>query len=203
MQKKQKESRLSTAISTFSSVMIILMFFAAVVGKNMKYQYMEYNNTNRSFQNVMADLSFKEQHIEYKVYDEEEFKCLRKALFFEVRKNFKTDMQMVGNVIFNRMKAKYFPNTICGVVLHKGQFEYVMRGLHDYKEVEKLINKNNIEKQSWELANELALEFLTGDVKDLTNGATAFHATSMQKPDSKYWRSLKKTTKTSLHVFYK
>ncbi len=178
--------------------MIIFMFIVVVVGKNVKHDYYEHNEVNRTFQNVMSDLSIQEV-----TYDEEEFKCLRKALFFEVRKNIKKEMQVVGNVIVNRTKDKHFPNTICGVVLHKGQFEYVMRGLHDFKKVKELIDKNILEKQSWELANQVAKEFLTSEVKDFTNGATAYHAKTMKKPDSKYWKSLKKTVKTDLHVFYK
>jgi spore germination cell wall hydrolase CwlJ-like protein len=194
MQRKQRESKLSTAISTFSTFMLIIMFIAVFVQKNEHV----YENNNRSFENVMADLS-----LDTEDYNEEELKCLRKAIFFEVRKNIKKEMQVVGNVVLNRVNDKRFPNTICGVVLHKGQFEYVMRGLHDKEQVEKLVNKSVLEKQSWETASQVAMELLTGEFKDKTNGATAYHANTMNKPNSRYWNSLKQTVKTDLHVFYK
>ncbi len=135
--------------------------------------------------------------------DTKEFSCLRKALFFEVRKANEKEMSAVANVIFNRTESKLYPSTICGVVLQGGQFEYVMRGLHSKKAVEKTIAKNDIEKHSWEVATRVALKFLTDRPrKDITNGAIAYHANTMECPTSAFWRKLTLSRKTDLHTFY-
>lgn len=152
--------------------------------------------TEDKFQAMLANL--KEE-----VPDQSELSCLRKALFFEVRKDMKEEMSVVANVIFNRIEHKQYPNTICEVVLQKGQFEYVMRGLHSKQAVDMTISKNPIEKKSWETAKLVAEEFLLSkNRKDITKGAIAYHANTMRKPNSKFWQKLSKTKKTALHTFY-
>lgn len=176
--------------------------FAEVTHIEDSVEIAESSFSSRKFKDVLADIGNVKVYKLNKNYDDKEFSCLRKAIFFEVRKANKEEMTAVANVIFNRAEYKHYPSTICKVVLEKGQFEYVMRGLHSQKAVEQTVSKNIIEKKSWELATEVALQFMTERPKDNTKGAIAYHANSMEKPNSDFWKKLSLSKKLGLHTYY-
>lgn len=51
--------------------------------------------------------------------------CLARAMYYEARGESEAGKLAVGNVIINRAMFKgYFPNTICGVIAERGQFQW-------------------------------------------------------------------------------
>lgn len=132
-------------------------------------------------------------HLSYK---DEQILCLARNLYFEARNQSKEGMIAVANVTFNRVKAKKFPNDVCGVVYHKinkgCQFSWVC----DFK------LKYAKDRKTWTEVYNLAYDLYRtrNKLKDNTDGATFYHAKYV-KP---YWSKIFIKTKTiGDHVFYK
>ena len=49
--------------------------------------------------------------------------CLVRAMYFESNRSSDEGLLAVGTVVMNRVKSGFYPNTICGVVGQKGQFD--------------------------------------------------------------------------------
>ena len=124
-----------------------------------------------------------------------ELKCLSEALYFESRGEQLEGQIAVADVIINRKKSKYFPNTICRVVSegsHKRnacQFSYNCDGklelIHD--------------KRSYMRIVKLSSMILNGAFADITGGATFFHASEVNPSWAKKFRKPKKIGR---HIFY-
>ena len=198
MQKKQKQSNVISSLATASTIFLVLCLIMILVNGKPKHNTVEQIHENVS---VTEDVQPEDIKVVTEV-DKKSLKCLEKALYFEVRKNNPFEMEVVGNVIINRVKHKLYPNNICDVILQKVQFSYVNDGLHSEKAVKETTSLNILEKQSWKTAQEVAYKFLTEDVEDYTGGAIAYHANDIEKPDSPFWRKLVKTKKFGLHTFY-
>ena len=97
----------------------------------------------------------------------------------------------------NRGKHDRWPDTTCDVVhqgyhkgKHKCQFSWYCDGKSD--------TPNDPEAWAWAVL--VAYDVIRGDVPDVTDGATHYHATYV-KP---YWaKHLKKTGQHGSHIFYK
>lgn len=55
-------------------------------------------------------------------YHNKEFRCLVNTLYAEARSEPEEGIRAVMSVIYNRKKAKGYPNTFCGVILQDKQF---------------------------------------------------------------------------------
>ena len=55
-------------------------------------------------------------------YHNKEFRCLVNTLYAEARSEPEEGIRAVMSVIYNRKKAKGYPNTFCGVILQHKQF---------------------------------------------------------------------------------
>lgn len=137
------------------------------------------------------------------VMDENERLCLAKAIFFESR-NQPVDGQLgVAAVVLNRVKVGMHPNTICEVVYQGCQFSWVCEKSKQYDPAK---HKNYIEREAWQHALELAkfsiMAYNYGAFRDVTFGATFFHARYV----SPYWtksRNFEKTVRIKDHIFYR
>jgi spore germination cell wall hydrolase CwlJ-like protein len=85
-------------------------------------------------------------------------------MYHEARGEGPDGMQMVGEVTLNRVSNSAFPDTICDVVYQRSQFSWTTH----------LRDKTPSETESWELAQELALDLLTDELELFDNGATHF-----------------------------
>lgn len=98
-----------------------------------------------------------------------EDRCLALNIYFEARGASRVDQEAVGHVTLNRVKSRYFPSTICGVVYQRNnrgsQFGWTTDENSDVPR----------EPQAWESAQQLAEEILSGNVDDVTNNATYFY----------------------------
>ena len=105
-------------------------------------------------------------------------------------------MRAVAEVIMNRVESPYFPNSICEVVRQgaeekfKCQFSYFCDG-----KPEKVH-----EQATYERIEKLALTYLVDEWPALTDGATHFHASSV---NPNWADHLVRTAKIGRHLFYR
>lgn len=121
-----------------------------------------------------------------------EWECLRQALYFEARGETVEGQFAVAEVILNRVDSPAFPDTVCGVVHAKGggdcAFSYVCQGL-----------KTMSDPGARDRAGRIARLMLDGAPRDLTDGATYFHASYV----SPNWDDLVRTAAIGAHLFYR
>jgi len=125
----------------------------------------------------------KEEHVERY--------CLTQALYYEARGEGVQGQLAVADVILQRQKSKYHPDTICDVVYEPYQFSFVSDGS----------TLREIDVEAWNKADDLAGRILRREVKtSLTGRALFYHAKSI-RPD---WAdSMVKTAEIGNHVFYR
>lgn len=122
-----------------------------------------------------------------------ELKCLADTLYFEARGEPVQGQKAVAEVILNRRDSGKFPATVCGVVTQgssKGcQFSYNCGGKA----------RAIREKAAYARVHKIAEAALAGAPRDITDGATYFHATSVRPSWS---RKFTRTAKIGRHIFY-
>ena len=134
--------------------------------------------------------------------------CLALNMYHEARGQGSAGLLGVSSVVFNRVKDKRFPNTICGViyqaklkqnwkgnmvpVLHKCQFSWYCDGKSD-KPRNKKTYKKMLDFADAILSNKLLY-------LDITDGATHYHADYV---NPKWSKTLTLITKIDDHIFYR
>ncbi|MEK9768065.1 MAG: cell wall hydrolase [Betaproteobacteria bacterium] len=130
--------------------------------------------------------------------------CLAVAIYFEARGEPQIGQLGVAQVILNRVASDKFPDNICDVVMegkrhkwnpnfplrHKCQFSFFCDGLSD----------RPTHKDAFRWARAIARFALSEARRDITKGATFYHADYVTPPWSKYKI---KTIKIGQHIFYK
>lgn len=129
-----------------------------------------------------------------------ELRCLQKNIYFEARGQGTSGMTAVANVTMHRTQDKRYPSTACGVVKQKSRGTCQFSWFCDSSKSGGPRLSKASERQAWELAGEIALKALTGTLRDLVNGATHFHNTSIQPGWS---RKLNRTARIGNHIFYR
>jgi len=126
-----------------------------------------------------------------------QWRCLSEALYFEARGESVKGQFAVAEVILNRVDARNFPNSVCGVIgqgtakgKHRCQFSYKCDG------------KNEVitEHRSYQVAGKIARMMLDGEPRILTKGATFYHATSVNPT---WARAFTRTAVIGVHKFYR
>jgi N-acetylmuramoyl-L-alanine amidase len=121
--------------------------------------------------------------------------CLSQAIYQEAGNQSMAGKLAVGNVINNRTKSDYYPDTMCAVIKQKGQFSF-WKNVHRIKESDPAVMKQ------MEDSVKAALLVVNGETRDNTNGATAF--VNLKIATHKEWlRNMKFTAKIGEHHFYK
>ncbi len=124
-----------------------------------------------------------------------EWHCLAEALYFEARGETVKGQFAVAEVILNRVDAKNYPNSICGVVnqgtgrIHGCQFSYTCDGKPE------LVT----EPKAWTDVGKIAKRAIAGLPRGLTHGATHYHATSVSP---RWARQYNRVAQYGVHVFY-
>ncbi|WP_435259617.1 cell wall hydrolase [Thioclava sp. FR2] len=125
---------------------------------------------------------------------DEQWQCLRQALYFEARGETLKGQFAVAEVILNRVDSPRYPKTVCGVVKQgnsKGcQFSYACDGVKDVMR----------EKQAADRAGRIARLMLDGAPRALTEGATHFH-TKAVRPG--WAHRFPRTAQIGAHLFYR
>ncbi|HEY2034189.1 MAG TPA: cell wall hydrolase [Rhizomicrobium sp.] len=124
--------------------------------------------------------------------------CLADAMYYEARGEGRAGQMAIAEVIYNRMRAGYYPRTICSVVfegskLHTGcQFSFTCGGIMEQPKSSAV----------WRRTQRLALQIVTGIVQlgSTTGGALSFHAEDVQPGWS---GTMERTTQIGHHIFYR
>lgn len=130
-----------------------------------------------------------------------EITCLAKNIYFEAEGEKYKGKLAVGFVTINRLELDRFPDSICGVVKQavywrgnpvrsKCQFSWFCDGKSDKPK----------QDEEWQSSVAAAKALMVSQSKDITNGATHFHATYV-KPD--WSRKMTCVATIGKHKFYK
>ena len=129
--------------------------------------------------------------------------CLAMNVYWEARSQSTAGQIAVAQVVINRVNDNRYPDTVCDVVTqgvvksgstlpvrHKCQFSWYCDGKKD----------NPTDSTAWSNALLVALTVHDGLTVDMLEGATHYHATSVQ-PD---WAVTKtRTARIDDHIFYR
>lgn len=131
------------------------------------------------------------------VFSAKEQKCLAEGIYFEARGESVKGQAAVAQVILNRVRNPYYPNSICGVVYqnedlrNRCQFSFACDRIPD------LVTS----PRHWKIAKEIAMAVTAGKIwfKDV-GSATHYHATYV-RPN---WApTMKRVEKIGKHIFYR
>jgi len=114
-----------------------------------------------------------------------ELTCLAKVVVHEAGNQSRAGQLAVAQVVMNRVRSPRFPNTICGVVMQRGQFFNV----HAY---------NPPRDGRWRRALEVARDAREGVSAPVVGGAFFFHA-AYAPP----FRGRTRVARLGDHVFYR
>lgn len=146
--------------------------------------------------------------------DPDQALCLAENIYYESRNEDIRGQFAVASVTLNRANDERFPNTICEVVEQTAISKMTKRVVcafswyceNDKKGKEIPVNNkdgsiNQRVVDQFQLASLIAIEVLSKNVDDNTDGSTHFHNPYTSHPA---WRNeLRKTMKIGNHVFYK
>lgn len=134
------------------------------------------------------------------VKQEQEKQCIREALYHEARGEGDEGMRAVMSVIYNRTKAKGFPETYCKVIHQATQFSYrngTQPGIHI--EIKPL---KPSDKVAYTLASVIAQEAAVGLFKPLPElSDVLWYHTKDVKP--RWSRAMQKVRTIANHQFFK
>jgi spore germination cell wall hydrolase CwlJ-like protein len=121
--------------------------------------------------------------------------CLSRTIYWEARGEGAAGMEVIANVVMNRLGHEGFSNTICEVVMQGSeqgacQFSWWCDGRSDDAKDEK----------SYTSAKEIARKALNLQLTDRTDGALYFH---QRKADPSWSTEYIKTVEVGEFVFYK
>jgi len=125
-----------------------------------------------------------------------EWRCLSEALYFEARGESIVGQVAVAEVILNRVEAKAYPNSVCGVVRQGSgtrngcQFSFFCDG-----KAEVIGNR-----AAFEEVGKVAWVMLQGKPRILTGHATHYHATSVLP---RWAKKFVQTARIGDHIFYR
>jgi spore germination cell wall hydrolase CwlJ-like protein len=125
-----------------------------------------------------------------------EWRCLAEAIYYEARGEPLQGQVAVAEVVLNRVDSRQYPNSICGVTrqgVGNGracQFSYACDG-----RPERMANRVPRER-----AETLAAIMIAGRERDVTDGATHFHATYVRPG---WARQFVRTAAIGAHIFYR
>lgn len=122
--------------------------------------------------------------------------CLARAIYFEARSESEIGRLAVAQVILNRVKSPFYPDTVCDVVyqnaekLNACQFSFACDGKSDRPRP----------GAAWTLARKLAARAMAGDgeVRAIAT-ATNYHADYVQP---KWSGTMTRLIKIGRHIFY-
>jgi len=133
----------------------------------------------------------------------EELECMSKNIYFEAALESTAGKLAVAQVTMNRVNSERYPNTVCKVVYqgrhyesgipikNRCQFSWYCDGKLDEPHTGAM----------WRESSEIAVYVLsTPDLKDITDGATHYHADYISSP--RWADPHRKTVEIDTHIFY-
>lgn len=128
--------------------------------------------------------------------DARQHNCLSQAIYYEARGETQRGQIAVAEVIMNRVRSGYYPNSICGVVYqgsHRStgcQFTFTCDGSLGQRP----------RGRAWDRAQRVATAMMMGYARPITQNATHYHTTAVNP----VWSAgLVETTQIGVHKFYR
>jgi spore germination cell wall hydrolase CwlJ-like protein len=129
--------------------------------------------------------------------------CLAQNIYFEARGSTLADQAAVADVVLNRVQARGFPGTVCGVVkqAHRDASGNVKRNKCQFSWYCDKSGDSPKEAKAWLSAQYVAYSMIHKNyLRGITNGATHYHA-SYVKP---YWRkAFDPVAQIGAHIYYR
>jgi N-acetylmuramoyl-L-alanine amidase len=122
--------------------------------------------------------------------DASEIKCLADNIYFEAVTESQAGQVAVANVTMNRVNSPKFPNNVCEVVWEPKQFSWTHDGKSDTPDDKKAYNE----------VYKIAQKVYYGNIVDITEGATFYHADYVNPSWAKV---MERVGKIDRHIFYK
>lgn len=123
-------------------------------------------------------------------------KCLTEAIYFEARGESVRGQAAVAEVVLNRVDARHWPNSVCGVIKQGAQrstgcqFSYKCDGVPETFGSERSVR----------LAERIARFYLLGAPRRLTGHATHYHADYVSP---RWARAMERTAVHGRHIFFR
>ena len=172
------------------------MAFMAIPRKKPRIRYAGYL-TALAEVGMIPPLNEGQQRISSLLVPEKERRCLATGIYFEARGETIDGQVAVAQVILNRVRNKYYPNTICGVVYqnrswrNRCQFSFACDGRRDRIR----------DMTAWKRARKIADDVITGARYVAGVGtATHYHAAYVNPRWSRFLLRMKKVGR---HIFYR
>ena len=132
-------------------------------------------------------------------YHNKELLCLKSVLWHEARGEPEEGIRAVMSVIYNRKKAKGYPNTFCGVILQDKQFSAFNSDKSLATKPLKPIRE--LDKEAYRKVSSVATQAVLGTFKPTLEPSVLHYAHVRVK---NYWTSrMKVVIVHGRHVFYK
>lgn len=129
-------------------------------------------------------------------HDKKQIYCLAENAYYEARGESRNGIIAVNNVVLNRTKqTRKFGKTACEVIYRKANGNCAFSWVCD--ETIERNKKAEIYQRVYKVSENVYL----GNLKDITNGATHFHAASAN--NISWSKSVKKTKQIGNHIFYR
>ena len=135
--------------------------------------------------------------------DRPEMWCLAQNIYYEARSSNRADRMAVADVVMNRVKHTYYPNTVCEVVQQGKQFAdgRMKRNLCQFSWYCDGRSDWPTDMDAWVEAQQIAYNLIIhSDARGITEGATHYHATYV----SPEWaRDFALIGRIGEHIFYR
>ncbi len=132
-------------------------------------------------------------------YHNKELRCLVNTLYAEARGEPEEGIRAVMSVIYNRKKAKGYPNTFCGVILQDRQFSAFNSDKNLATKPLKPIRE--LDKEAYRKVSSVAQEAIQGAFKPVLDEDVLHYAHTKVK---NHWtKKFERVKVIHQHVFYK
>ena len=125
-----------------------------------------------------------------------QWRCLTEAIYFEARGENIEGQYAVAEVILNRVENANYPGSICEVVNQGTGRRYACQFTYTCDGIPEVVTDD----RAWDRAGQIARIMMDGAPRDLTAGATHYHADWV----SPSWaRVYPQTARYGSHIFYR
>ena len=125
-----------------------------------------------------------------------QWECLAEALYFEARGEEIEGQYAVAEVILNRVDNKNYPATVCEVVNQGTGRRYACQFTYTCDGIPEVVT----DQRAWNRAGQIARIMMDGAPRNLTAGATHYHADYV---NPRWARVYPRTARYGTHIFYR
>ena len=125
-----------------------------------------------------------------------QWRCMTEAIYFEARGETIEGQYAVAEVILNRVDSSNYPDSVCGVVNQGTGRRYACQFTYTCDGIPEIVT----DQRAWNRAGNIARIMLDDAPRDLTAGATHYHADYV---NPNWARVYPRTARYGSHIFYR